>query len=193
VTTKHPCLSWLGGQHGGCLIRDRECLPFASSWVHPRLCSGVPVPHLFDFQCLCALFCHRHVFCVPNVVASVSGLSSLDYFFAFRILHRRGVLDRTLCDKICQWFAAGWWFSPGTPVSSTNKTDCHDIAEILIKVALITITLTPITSVFSNVYLYIRNKTLLSVDIKTANNIRVHHNHLACTFGGERILITNMK
>jgi hypothetical protein len=23
------------------------------------------------------------------------------------------------------------WFSPGTPVSSTNKTDCHDIAEIL--------------------------------------------------------------
>jgi hypothetical protein len=30
----------------------------------------------------------------------------------------------------------GWWFSP---VSSTNQTDCHDIAEILLKVALITI------------------------------------------------------
>jgi hypothetical protein len=27
-------------------------------------------------------------------------------------------------------------FSPGTPVSSTNKTDCHDIAELLLKVAL---------------------------------------------------------
>ena len=25
----------------------------------------------------------------------------------------------------------GMWFSPGTPVSSTNKTDRHDIAEIL--------------------------------------------------------------
>jgi hypothetical protein len=24
------------------------------------------------------------------------------------------------------------WFSPGTPVSSTNKTDVHDIAEILL-------------------------------------------------------------
>jgi hypothetical protein len=24
----------------------------------------------------------------------------------------------------------------GTPVSSTNKTDCHDIADILLKVAL---------------------------------------------------------
>jgi hypothetical protein len=30
-------------------------------------------------------------------------------------------------------------FSPGTPVSSTNKTDSHDITEILLKVALNTI------------------------------------------------------
>jgi hypothetical protein len=30
-------------------------------------------------------------------------------------------------------------FSPGPPVSSTNKTDCHDITEILLKVALSTI------------------------------------------------------
>jgi hypothetical protein len=31
------------------------------------------------------------------------------------------------------------WYSPGTPVSSTNKTDRHDITEILLKVALNTI------------------------------------------------------
>jgi hypothetical protein len=31
---------------------------------------------------------------------------------------------------------ADQWFSPGTPVSSTNKTDNHDITEILLKVAL---------------------------------------------------------
>ena len=30
-------------------------------------------------------------------------------------------------------------FSAGPPVSSTNKTDCHDIADILLKVALNTI------------------------------------------------------
>jgi hypothetical protein len=35
-----------------------------------------------------------------------------------------------ICDKVCQWLATGWWFSPGTPVSSTNKTDCHVITEI---------------------------------------------------------------
>jgi hypothetical protein len=34
-------------------------------------------------------------------------------------------------------FAHGWWFSPGTPASSTTKTGRHDIAEILLKVAFI--------------------------------------------------------
>jgi hypothetical protein len=41
--------------------------------------------------------------------------------------------------KNCQWLATGRWFSPGLPVSSTIKTDCHDIAEIVLKVALNTI------------------------------------------------------
>ena len=53
---------------------------------------------------------------------------------------KRGVLDTTLCDKVCQWLVAGRWFSPGTDVSFTNKTDRHDIAAILLKVALDTIT-----------------------------------------------------
>jgi hypothetical protein len=52
---------------------------------------------------------------------------------------RRCVLDTTLCDKVCQWLAPGRWFSP---VSSTNKTDRYDITEILLKVALNTLTLT---------------------------------------------------
>ena len=44
-------------------------------------------------------------------------------------IERRVVLDTTLCDKVCQLLAASWWFSPGTPVSSSNKTDRHDITE----------------------------------------------------------------
>jgi hypothetical protein len=54
---------------------------------------------------------------------------------------RRSVLDKTLCDKVCQRLATGRWFSSGTPVSSCNKTDLHDITEILLKVALNTINL----------------------------------------------------
>jgi hypothetical protein len=35
-----------------------------------------------------------------------------------------------------QLLALGRWFSLGTPASSTTKTGRHDIAEILLKVAL---------------------------------------------------------
>ena len=39
-------------------------------------------------------------------------------------------------DKVCHLLAYGRLFSPGIPASSTTKTDRHDIAEILLKVAL---------------------------------------------------------
>jgi hypothetical protein len=42
-------------------------------------------------------------------------------------------------DKAYQLLTHGQWFSPGTPASSTIKTGCHDIAKILLKVALNTI------------------------------------------------------
>ena len=47
----------------------------------------------------------------------------------------RGVLDK-LCDKVCQWLSTDRFFPPGTAVSSNDRT------EILLKVALSTITLT---------------------------------------------------
>jgi hypothetical protein len=43
---------------------------------------------------------------------------------------------RSASDKAYQLLAHGRWFSPGTSASSTTKTDRHDIAEILQKVAL---------------------------------------------------------
>jgi hypothetical protein len=46
------------------------------------------------------------------------------------------VYSKQHCDKVCQWLATGQWFSPGSPVSSNNKTDRHDITEIVLKVAL---------------------------------------------------------
>jgi len=39
-------------------------------------------------------------------------------------------------DKAYQLLAHGRWFSPGTLASSTTKNGRHDIAEILLKVAL---------------------------------------------------------
>jgi hypothetical protein len=52
---------------------------------------------------------------------------------------------------------SGRWFSEGTPVSSTNKTDSHNITEILLKVALNTITLTLVIKRITIGYVIIGN------------------------------------
>jgi hypothetical protein len=68
----------------------------------------------------------------------------------------RGVLDTTLCDKVYQGLTTGRWFSHDTPVSSTNKTDHHDMAELLVKVALNTINQTsqPIRNEHDKLFLW---------------------------------------
>jgi len=54
------------------------------------------------------------------------------YSFEFEPRSWQGYSIQHLYDKVCQWLATGQWFSP---VSSTNKTDRHDITEVLLKVA----------------------------------------------------------
>jgi hypothetical protein len=43
---------------------------------------------------------------------------------------------RSASDKVYQLLVNAGWFSPGTLASSTTKTGRHDIAEILLKLAL---------------------------------------------------------
>ena len=64
-----------------------------------------------------------------------------------------GVLNTTLCDKVCQCLVTGRWFSPGSLVSSTDKIDLHNITDILLKVVLNTITLTPFLTVATDLKL----------------------------------------
>ena len=71
---------------------------------------------------------------------AISAYHHWSFEFEFRSLW--GVHDTTLCDKVCQWLVAGRWFFPGTQGSSTNKTERHDITEMLLKEALNTIILT---------------------------------------------------
>ena len=69
-------------------------------------------------------------------------------------------------DKVYQLLTHVRWFSPGTPASSTTKTGRHDVAEILLKVALNTINLikSPNTCIsFIILYIQLLNTcTLLS-------------------------------
>jgi len=59
-----------------------------------------------------------------------------------------------LCDIVCQLLVIGRWFSPDTTVSSTNKTDCHDITEILLKEVFNTIN-QPIVTFTNFVYVWV--------------------------------------
>jgi hypothetical protein len=49
------------------------------------------------------------------------------------LITKRVHSNRSASDEAYQLLVHGWWFSPA---SSTTTTGCHDIAEILLKVAL---------------------------------------------------------
>ena len=44
-----------------------------------------------------------------------------------------GVLVTSFCDEDCRWLATGQWFSLDTLISSTNKTDFHDIGWTIVE------------------------------------------------------------
>ena len=70
----------------------------------------------------------------------------------------------TLCDKVCQWLATDRWFFPSPPVSSSNKTDRHDITEILLKWIFV---LSSITGISSSVISVLSHKSLHTIHIVT--------------------------
>ena len=72
-------------------------------------------------------------------------------------IHLIALLDTTLCDKVYQWLATGRWYFLGTPVSSTNKTDQHNITEILLKVA---------SNTINQTLIYLRAKKLCRIIIE---------------------------
>ena len=69
-------------------------------------------------------------------------------------------------------------FLPDTPVSSTNKTDCHDMAEILLKVALNIITITPLG--FPLLLMYLMSMNMLCTNFNICRMSYLKKNKLTC-------------
>jgi hypothetical protein len=83
-----------------------------------------------------------------HMVVGITTTSSISAWrFEFKFRSWRCLLNTTLCDKVCQWLVAGQLFFPDTPISTTNKTDCLDITEILLKNVLNILTLKPLNDV----------------------------------------------
>jgi hypothetical protein len=75
---------------------------------------------------------------LPN--NSYKPITNTTWVRAHLIKFKKGCTRLTAAsDKVYQLLAHGRWFSLDTPASSTTKTGRHDIAEILLKVALSTI------------------------------------------------------
>ena len=84
--------------------------------------------NIFDYELL-YLYIVLQTWYKIFILGSVNGwkLFNVVYFYdSLRVCHGRDHM-------------VGRWFSPCPPVTSTNKTDRHDITEILLKVALNTI------------------------------------------------------
>ena len=92
------------------------------------------------------------------------------------LIHTYYVTFTTVTEVLVyQLLAHSRWFSPGTPASSSTKTVRHDIAEILLKVALNTKNQSIRSFVFYCIIIYpILDKTSISATIvhqEKTNNI----------------------
>ena len=73
---------------------------------------------LFNYKQLILFFYQAYI----NTFTTTYAISVYHQLYCeFESRSGRGVLDTILCDKVCQWF------SLGSPVSSTSKTDHHDL------------------------------------------------------------------
>jgi hypothetical protein len=91
-------------------------------------------------------------------------------------------------DKVYQLPTHGRWFSPGTPASSTTKTGRHDIAEILLKVALKAYRLSELNFLFvlkiANIRCFILQRNTSLFDVLTFRkefNVEPHNIHMIAT------------
>ena len=56
------------------------------------------------------------------------------YTIAWLVNYKKGCTRlEAASDNVYQLLAHGWWFSLGTPASSTTKTGRHDIAENIVE------------------------------------------------------------
>ena len=66
---------------------------------------------------------------------------SITLYYDFQLYMDRRGRDSWIYNYVCNHCLSGRRFSPGSPIFSINKSNRHDIAEILLKVTLNTITL----------------------------------------------------
>jgi hypothetical protein len=127
-----------------CVLGYRFCLGFCDFSIKFCNCSDIVVFFVFHLINLYSKLHRRQITRgVAQWVRSLdltthTSLSPIRRGFAPGFVNYEKECTRLAAanDKVYQLLAHGREFSPGTPASSTTKTGRHDIAEILLKVAL---------------------------------------------------------
>jgi hypothetical protein len=127
------------------ISHNNFCIEYTSPWT------GFEITILVVIGTDCTGSCKFNYHTITTMTAPENYLIMIS---SMNVALISGVLDTILCDKVCQWLATGQWFSPGTPVSSINQTDRHDITEILLKVTLNTTNLNLSQIIFIKVYIF---------------------------------------
>ena len=120
------------------LDADEKLQYFQLPYIPCRMVSGNEIKLCLKHFCLPIYFIHFEIsltFILPN--NSYKPSTNTAWVRARLCKLQKGCTRLAAAsDKVYQLFVHGRWFSPGTAASSNTKTGRHDIAEILLKVAL---------------------------------------------------------
>ena len=88
--------------------------------------------------------CSQYSILCYQMATSCNAICTFAYFILTKVVSSNPAYGEVHSMQHYVIRLTGRWFSPGNLVSSTNKIGSHDITEILLKVALNIITLTPL-------------------------------------------------
>ena len=140
----HQLQTW-SKYHSDVFLFFFQCLKLGNCWVHQDLEIAVQLKDCYVMRTTPVSFFYFFISGAQVAqrvrsldIAAHTSLSPIWHGFAPRFVNYKKWCTRLAAasDKVYQLLAHGRWFSPGTPASSTTKTGRHDIAEILLKVAL---------------------------------------------------------
>jgi hypothetical protein len=119
--------TWMYYQYLSCRSAEKHCIPIPYSLVWLFRWSKVrssaleaQISYLYLLEPSCSWSYGSWIYNYPCYQCL------LPLTLWVRIPLRQFVLYATLCEQVCQWLTTGRWFFPGTPVSSTNRTNRHD-------------------------------------------------------------------
>jgi hypothetical protein len=101
-----------------------SCLSFNYQWVY----------HLSHLSYLIVTLSNHDLHATANLNFDWQDMKNKNFLLHIDCTYHKETWHYMI--KFVEWLVTGRWFSLSTLVSSTNKTDCHDLTELLLKVAL---------------------------------------------------------